>query len=77
MSVFIKGMKLPKDCRACDFCKYRPAIACTLCNVTGQVLSLEYGTIKFDGRHETCPMTEVDEKDISKGSEQERWREGR
>ena len=57
MSVFVKGMEMPRDCRECQYLFYD--YGTTECIITGTPLAENYRTIKFDGRAKDCPLTEV------------------
>jgi hypothetical protein len=61
MSVLIKGMRIPKDCRECKFQDYGFTTGDTWCGVNDAVLARNFEAIKFDGRPEWCPLVEVPE----------------
>jgi hypothetical protein len=62
MSVVIKGMEMQSGCRECPLCQYYPMVGETRCRRTGEVLASGFGTIKFSGRSEHCPLVELPEK---------------
>ena len=62
MSIIVKGMKMPSECRECPLCQYYPMVGETRCRRTGEVLASGFGTIKFSGRSEHCPLGELPEK---------------
>ena len=62
MSGIVKGMQMPSGCRECPLCQYYPMIGETRCRGTGEVLASGFGTIKFSGRSEHCPLVELPEK---------------
>ena len=68
MSVLIKGMKMPKNCKECPFCKWSNHYQIYVC-----FDGTRYTEIFFDGKHPTesalrsrradnCPMTELPEQ---------------
>ena len=59
MSVFIKYMTIPSDCRICPMLGYESDIGRTRCMVIGRILAEHYKPIPFDGRPEWCPIIEV------------------
>lgn len=62
MSVVIKGMEMPSECRECPLCQYYPMVGETRCRRTGEVLASGFGVIRFSGRSEHCPLAELPEK---------------
>ena len=62
MSILIKGMEMPKDCRICPFEGYEPDIGRTRCIVTCGLLAEHYKLIPFDGRPDWCPIQEIPTK---------------
>ena len=62
MSVLIRGMDMPSECRECPLCQYYMAVGETRCRRTGEVLASGFGTIKFSGRSEHCQLAELPEK---------------
>ena len=61
MGVYIKGMKMPKDCRECPFEGYHIDIGQTYCMACLKVLATAFKPISFDGRSKWCPLVEVSE----------------
>jgi hypothetical protein len=61
MSVLIKGMKMPSECRECKMMDYRTNTGRTWCFSAKILLADNYESIGFDGRHERCPLKEVKE----------------
>ena len=61
MSIIIKGMEMPEDCRECPMLGYEPDIGRTRCTVACRILAEHYKSIPFDGRPEWCPLHEVEE----------------
>ena len=59
MSVLIKGMEMPVDCRDCPFEMYYMNSGETKCRATGKILADFYKPIPFEGRAEECPLVEV------------------
>jgi hypothetical protein len=62
MSVLIKGMEMPSECRVCAMTRYFFATGTTVCIATLATLANNYKTIQFEGRHEKCPLVELPEK---------------
>lgn len=61
MGVFIKGMKMPKECRECYLLEYYEYLGETQCSVTRRMLAERGKPISFDGRPGWCPLIEVQE----------------
>ena len=59
MSVLVKGMEMPEDCRNCPFEMYYMNCGETKCRATGKILADFYKPIPFEGRAEECPLVEV------------------
>ena len=59
MSILIKGMKLPKDCRDCPMETFYVNCGDTRCRATNKLLAEEYNVIPFSGRPDWCPLVEV------------------
>ena len=59
MSIIIKGMEMPEDCRDCPMCGYECDIGRTRCIIEGRILAEHYKSIPFDGRPEWCPLIEL------------------
>lgn len=62
MSVLIKGLEMPSECRECPLCQYYMAVGETRCRRTGEVLASGFRTIKFSGRSEHCQLAELPKK---------------
>ena len=62
MSVIVKGMEMPNNCRACPFEKYYSDIGQTVCMASQRVLAIGFGVIGFDGRHCSCPLVALPNK---------------
>ena len=62
MSIIIKGVRMPSECRMCPLCQYYMTVGETRCRRTGEVLASGFGTIKFSGRSEHCQLAELPEK---------------
>lgn len=58
MSVLVKGMAMPKDCRVCPFAENVPP-GRTRCLITCIMLSDNYCPTPLDWRHERCPLVKV------------------
>ena len=58
MSVLIKGMEMPKDCRDCPMEMFY-SCGDTRCRVTNKLLAWDYEAIPFIGRPDWCPIVEV------------------
>lgn len=61
MGVYIKGMKMPKECRECYLLEYYEYLGETQCSVTRRMLAERGKPISFDGRPGWCPLVEVPE----------------
>jgi len=59
MSVLIKGMTKPSECRLCPMLGYESDIGRTRCTITCRILSEHYKPIPFDGRPDWCPIVEM------------------
>lgn len=59
MSVLIKGMEMPTDCRDCPLEMYYMNVGETRCRATRQILAADYKTIPFEGRADNCPLIEI------------------
>lgn len=60
-SFIVKGMKMPSECRECHLCRYFSTVGITICVAAEVMLAEDYKTIRFEGRHEKCPLVEVKE----------------
>lgn len=56
MSVLVKGMEMPENCRECPFENYYSDTGKTVCMASLRVLAIGFGVISFDGRHSSCPL---------------------
>lgn len=65
MSILIKRMEMPDDCRNCPFETYYMNCGETRCRATGKILADFYKPIPFEGRAEECPLIEVPSADVS------------
>ena len=61
MSVLIKGMELPAECRECKMLTYYSTSGCSMCDITGNALARNFKPIPFDGRPDWCPLIEIPE----------------
>ena len=52
MSILIRGMEMPKNCKSCPL-RYS-SIGYAWCDITGESLALE-----IDMRDDTCPLIEL------------------
>ena len=59
MSILIKNMKMPEDCRECPLEMYYMNIGETRCRAENKILAENFKTIPFDGRPDFCPLVEV------------------
>ena len=62
MSVIVKGMKFPAECRECPFEHYYISNGETICRATNATLASDYNPIRFDGRYPDCPLVEIPDK---------------
>ena len=58
MSVLIKGMEMPEDCRECPLEMFYINCGDTRCRATNKFLAKNYN-IPFSGRPDWCPLVEV------------------
>ena len=61
MGVYIKRMKMPKECRECYLLEYYEYLGETQCSVTRRMLAERGKPISFDSRPGWCPLVEVTE----------------
>ena len=61
MSVLIKDMRIPSDCRECPLSEYHERTGKTWCKPADGILADNYKSIPFDGRHEWCPLVDLPE----------------
>lgn len=62
MSIIIKDMQMPSECRMCPLCRYFYSTGITKCMLMQTPLAEDYKTIRFEGRHKDCPLVELPEK---------------
>ena len=61
MSVIVRDMKMPENCRECSFEGYHADIGQTYCIACLKVLATAFKPITFDGRPKWCPLFELKE----------------
>lgn len=61
MSILIRGMQMPSECRKC-FMMHYAMTGETYCEVNDKTLAKNYRPIEFDGRPDWCPLVELPEK---------------
>ena len=59
MSVVIRGMEMPENCRECRFQDYVFTSGVTLCGASCVVLARNFEAIGFDGRPDWCPLVDL------------------
>ena len=59
MSILIKGMRMPEECRDCPLEMYYMNCGDTRCRATNKLLADDYRAIPFSGRPDWCPLVEV------------------
>lgn len=59
MSVLIRGMEIPEDCRVCPMEMFYINCGDTRCRATNKLLAEDYKAIPFSGRPDWCPLVEV------------------
>ena len=69
MSVIVRGMKMPENCRECPFEGYHSDIGQTYCMACSKVLSTAFRPILFDGRPKWCPLVKLSEPKIAEQEE--------
>ena len=62
MSVMVKNMTMPTDCRECRLMEYHNSTGKTWCTPADGLLAEDFRSIPFDGRPEWCPLVELPEK---------------
>lgn len=62
MSVLVKNMTIPEDCRECRLMEYHCSTGETWCAPADGILAEDFGPIPFDGRPEWCSLVEIPEK---------------
>ena len=66
MSVIVKGMEMPKDCRECRMMEYHERTGKTWCKPADGLLADTYRPIMYDGRPDWCPLVEIPSCDSCK-----------
>ena len=65
MGVYIKGMKMPKECEYCGFCRFYPENGNVWCNAKNIILKTKWKEPNWTHldvkRPEWCPLVEVPE----------------
>ena len=59
MSILVRGMDMPKECRVCPLQGYHERTGKTWCKPADEILAENYKPIPFDGRPDWCPLVEV------------------
>ena len=59
MSVLVKNMEMPKDCRECRLMEYHSNLGETWCAPAVGLLAVDFKPIPFDGRPDWCPLVEL------------------
>ena len=59
MSVIIRGIKMPEDCRDCPCESNSYNFKYSICMASGRVMPPIYGETDSKGRPEWCPLFEV------------------
>ena len=59
MSVVIRGMEMPENCRECRFQDYVFTTGVTWCGASCVVLARNFEAIGFDGRPDWCPLVDL------------------
>lgn len=59
MSVLIKGMEMPSECRNCRMSVYHGNTGKTWCTPADAILADGYRPVPFDGRPDWCPLVEI------------------
>lgn len=62
MSVLVKNMTIPEDCRECRFMEYHCSTGKAWCTPADGLLAEDFKPIPFDGRPDWCPLVELPEK---------------
>ena len=62
MSVLVKNMTMPEDCRECRLMEYHNSTGKAWCTPADGLLAEDYKPIPFDGRPDWCPLVEIPEK---------------
>jgi hypothetical protein len=59
MSVLVKGVEIPGECRDCPLNTFYSNCGETRCRATNATLAENFMAIPFDGRPDWCPLVEV------------------
>ena len=59
MSILIKNMEMPEDCRECPLEQYYMNCGETRCRAENKILADNFKAIPFNGRPDFCPLVEV------------------
>lgn len=61
MSVRIKGIDPPRDCRDCPYMNYVIRTGRTECSITHTTLAWDYRVIGYEGVASDCPIEAVED----------------
>lgn len=59
MSILVRNVEMPKDCRECRLMEYHNSTGKTWCAPADGLLAEDFRPIPFDGRPEWCPLVEI------------------
>ena len=59
MSILIRNMEMPEECRGCPFETYYFHTGETRCRAMNKTLAENFERIPFEGRSDWCPLVEV------------------
>lgn len=62
MSIIVRGMEMPKDCRECRLMEYHCSTGKTWCTPADGLLAEDYKPIPFDGRPDWCQLMALPER---------------
>ena len=62
MSILVRNVEMPKDCRECRLMEYYCSTGETWCKPADGLLAEDFKPIPFDGRPEWCPLIEIPDK---------------
>ena len=62
MSILVKGMTMPIECRVCSFLEFYNHTGETWCKAGNEILASGFKPIPFEGRPDWCPLVELPEK---------------
>ena len=62
MSIIVRGMEMPTDCRECLMQVYHSTSGKTWCKPADRLLAEDFKPIPFDGRPDWCPLVELPER---------------